>query len=500
LVQILKHKDPAFISILFGSGILVCGTISIFVFRKIFIKQTMYLCVLGMSFVTFVLINNEPVISNFYLIFLVIFILSLYQDYRPVILMSIISIFIGAHFYHYEERLNYTYHKGDFSYFLFTLSVTFLVAFLQIRYSRAVERDDNAKKEEVRKDNEQQILALINSMPDLIYIQDSTGRFIEMNQYAKDLFKLKNNEYRNKHLDELFSQNEWFRNFQNCFSNDEISWEKGIPHRFELDLLIGNQFSATFDIIKVPTFFADGSRKHLLVIGRNITEQKKANDLILRSEKLAVVGELAAGVAHEIRNPLTSIKGFIQLADQIGEFDRHYVQIMLSEISRIESIVSEYLSLAKPNQNSPKSLQNIDTLIRNVITLFESQTNLRNITIHSELDHSYQIMCNPNEIKQVLINIFQNAIEAIGSNGDIYIYLKNVPDSGVEIIFIDNGSGIEKERLKKIGEPFFSTKEKGTGLGLLTSNRIIEKHNGSIKINSEVNKGTEVRVFLPTSS
>ncbi|MDF2788670.1 MAG: sensor histidine kinase [Neobacillus sp.] len=166
---------------------------------------------------------------------------------------------------------------------------------------------------------------------------------------------------------------------------------------------------------------------------------------------------------------------------------------------RIESIVSEYLSLAKPNQNSPKSLQNIETLVRNVITLFESQTNLRNITIHSELDNSYQIMCNPNEIKQVLINIFQNAIEAIGSNGDIFIYLKNISEDGVEIIFIDNGCGIEEERLKRIGEPFFSTKEKGTGLGLLTSNRIIEKHGGTIEITSEVNKGTEVRVFLPTS-
>jgi signal transduction histidine kinase len=134
-----------------------------------------------------------------------------------------------------------------------------------------------------------------------------------------------------------------------------------------------------------------------------------------------------------------------------------------------------------------------------MITLFESQTNLKNIMIHSKLDHSYQIMCNPNEIKQVLINIFQNAIEAIGSNGDIFISVKNIFEDGVEIIIIDNGCGIEKERLKKIGEPFFSTKEKGTGLGLLTSNRIIEKHNGTIKINSEVNKGTEVRVFLSTS-
>jgi two-component system, sporulation sensor kinase A len=499
LVQILKDKDPLFISILFGSGILVCGTISIFVYKKIFIEQTMYLCVLGMSFVTFVLIDNEPVIANFYLIFLVIFILSLYQDYRPVILMSTLSIFIGAHFYKYEDRLNYTYREGDFSYFLFTLSVTFLVAFLQIRYSRAVERNDNAQKEEVRKDNEQQILALINSMPDLIYIQDSTGRFIEMNEYAKDLFKLKDIDYRNKQLDELFFENVWFRNFHNCFANDEISWEKGTPYRFELDLSIGDGFSAIFDIIKVPTFNTDGSRKNLLVIGRNITEQKKASDLLLRSEKLAVVGELAAGVAHEIRNPLTSIKGFIQLANQVREFNPDYVQIMLSEIVRIESIVSEYLSLAKPNQNSPKSLQHMDHLVRNVVTLFESQTNLRNIMIHSELDQSYQIMCNPNEIKQVLINIFQNAIEAIGSNGDIFIYLRNVPESGVEIIFIDNGCGIEEERLKKIGEPFFSTKEKGTGLGLLTSNRIIEKHNGTIKITSEVNKGTEVRVFLPTS-
>ncbi|WP_139339610.1 ATP-binding protein [Bacillus dakarensis] len=498
VVQILKHKDPVFISILFGSGILVCGTITIFVYRKLFIKQTMYLCVLGMSFVTFVLIDNEPVISNFYLIFLVIFILSLYHDYRPIILMGIISIFIGAHFYKYGERLNYFYQKGDFFYFLFTLSVTFIVAFLQIRYSRAVQRYDDAKKEEVKKDNEQQILALINSMPDLIYIQDGAGRFIEMNQYAKSLFKLEDIDYRNKHLDDLFSQNEWFRNFQDCFSNDEISWEKGIPYRFELDISIEDQYSATFDMMKVPTFFADGRKKNLLVIGRDITEQKKAFDLFLKSEKLSVVSELAAGVAHEIRNPLTSIKGFMQLAKQNGDFNSQHVEIMLSEIVRMESIVSEYLTLAKPHHNTPKSRQNIDTLVRNVITLFESQANLKNITIRSELNRTNQIMCNPGEIKQVFINIFQNAIEAIESNGEIFINLKNSKD-GVEIIFIDNGCGIEKDRLMKIGEPFFSTKEKGTGLGLLTSNRIIENHNGTIKIESVVNKGTKVTVFIPTS-
>lgn len=236
-----------------------------------------------------------------------------------------------------------------------------------------------------------------------------------------------------------------------------------------------------------------------MVIGRNITEQKKAQDLLIKSEKLAIVGELAAGVAHEIRNPLTSIKGFMQLANQNGKFDPDYVQIMLSEISRMESIVSEYLSLAKPNQNAPMSLQNMDTLVGNVVTLFESQTNLKNITIHSNLEQSHQIMCNANELKQVFINILQNAIEAIEKTGDIYVSVKNIFGEGVEIIFRDNGCGIEQERLKKIGEPFFSTKEKGTGLGLLTSNRIIEKHNGTIQITSEVNKGTEVRIFLPTN-
>ena len=416
-VQVIKHKDPVFIGILFGSGILVCGALSIFVFKKLFIKQTMYLCVMGMSLVTIVLIDNEPVISNFYLIFLVIFILTLYHDYRPIILMTILSIFIGAHYYQYGDRLNYVYREGDFSYFLFTLSVTFIVAFLQIRYSRAVERADDAKKEEVKKDNEEQILALINSMPDLIYIQDGAGRFIEINQYAKALFKLEDIDYRDKHLDELFAKNEWFKHFQTCFSNDEIAWEKGMPYRFELDLSIENHFSAVFDIMKVPTFFADGSRKNLLVIGRDITEQKKSYDLFLKSEKLAVVSELAAGVAHEIRNPLTSIKGFMQLVDQGGEFKRDYVQVMLSEISRMESIVSEYLSLAKPNENSPKSLQPIDTLVRNVMTLFESQANLKNIMIHSEIEHSNQILCNPNEIKQVFINILQAGLAGMGSTG-----------------------------------------------------------------------------------
>jgi PAS domain S-box-containing protein len=230
----------------------------------------------------------------------------------------------------------------------------------------------------------------------------------------------------------------------------------------------------------------------LVVVARDYTKRRKAEDAIRKTERLSVVGQLAAGVAHEIRNPLTSIKGFVQLLQHSP-----YTNLILSEIHKLESMVGEFLTLAKPPSPEIK-IVNVKSLLQQTISLYESQALLQNIEIVQQFgDDVPAIHGDENKIKQVVMNILQNSIDAMPNGGTIFIQLFRYDDTSIKICFIDQGIGISEERLKYIGEPYFSNKEKGIGLGLLICEKIIREHGGILRIESRINKGTTVQVILP---
>jgi PAS domain S-box-containing protein len=230
---------------------------------------------------------------------------------------------------------------------------------------------------------------------------------------------------------------------------------------------------------------------------RDITDRKQAQELLIRTEKLSIAGELAAGIAHEIRNPVTTVKGFLQLL-QNGAMEKEiYYDIMASEIARIELILSELLMLAKP-QAVHFERKNISLLIKDVVTLLDAQAHMNNVQIITEFDSDELFLkCEQNQLKQVCINFIKNAIEAMPNGGKLVIQVKNINKEELFIYFIDQGSGIPNHILSKLGQPFYTTKEKGTGLGFMISKRIIENHKGSVAISSVENKGTTIVVRLP---
>ena len=247
----------------------------------------------------------------------------------------------------------------------------------------------------------------------------------------------------------------------------------------------------------IPFFGIDGECRHFFNTTRDITERKQNEDLLMKTEKLSVIGELAASIAHEIRNPLTSIKGFIQFLQPEILGNVVFTDIMLSELERINFIVSELLVLAKPQNLHVKPIL-LHSMIENVVMFLEPEANLKSIKMIKELKNpSVAINCEENQLKQVFINIMKNSLDATSENGEISIQSKLLNDKEVLIRFSDNGCGIPKELLVRLGEPFYTTKEKGTGLGLLVSNKIIKDHHGSINIRSEINKGTIVDITLP---
>lgn len=228
----------------------------------------------------------------------------------------------------------------------------------------------------------------------------------------------------------------------------------------------------------------------------DITERKKTEELIHKSDKLSVVGQMAAGVAHEIRNPLTSLKGFVQLMKAKNQ-DAQYLDIMLSELDRINYIVSEFMVIAKP-QVIQFQMKDLRKIFQDVIPLLDTQAILNNIQIKLQIRGQVPwIHCDENQLKQVFINVLKNAIESMPDGGEIWIKIKRSSNDKVQVSFIDQGVGISEERLARLGEPFYTTKEKGTGLGLMVCYKIIEMHYGMMKIKSRLREGTTVTITLP---
>ena len=268
-------------------------------------------------------------------------------------------------------------------------------------------------------------------------------------------------------------------------------------HHIEYKMMRLDQSVFYFEVSCLAITF-DG-KNAVLALGTDITERKEiTSQYVQKSEKMAMLGQMSAGIAHEIRNPLTAIKGFIQLLKS-DDKKNEYLEIVLSEIERINTIVGEFLFLAKPTADVFQK-KNIKNIINDVVTFINAQSNLYNTQIYTMMEDSIpMIYCEENRLKQVFLNLLQNSIEAMPNGGIIAITVKMMEGEQISIQIADQGMGIEEERLATLGEPFYTTKEKGTGLGLMTCYKIIEEgHRGRMSIDSTVGKGTTVQIILPS--
>ncbi len=264
------------------------------------------------------------------------------------------------------------------------------------------------------------------------------------------------------------------------------------------ELRVRHQSGHPVELLVTPApIYIAGNMVGCYIISKDITEQKRKDELLMKSEKLSIAGQLAAGIAHEIRNPLTAIKGFVQLMGRSETYIPQYLQIIREEMERIELIIRELLMLAKPQAIQMKQ-ENLRVLIDEVILLIKAQAILQNIEIRlNPADQICFIRCDANQIKQVFINFLKNAIEAMPQGGVIQVNIGISTDNEAVVQIKDQGHGISEEQLRMIGEPFYSTKEAGTGLGMLVSHKIIENHAGRIRISSHLDFGTTIVVTLP---
>ncbi|PEW82793.1 PAS domain-containing sensor histidine kinase [Bacillus cereus] len=373
----------------------------------------------------------------------------------------------------------------------------------------AISRDISERKRAERelqqlhqqlKDSEMKYRALIEQANDAVYVVELNEdqvptQFVEVNPVGCKRFGYSREELLSIPFFNIVSQNSpmiikvlaKIKEGQSFFTlQDEYTFPTGKTIITEFSIRI----------------FSLNGKNVFLSISRDITERLKTEELLRKSEKLAVVGQLSTAIAHEIRNPLTAMKGFMYLLKSTeNKNNEYYIDIVLSEIERIDSITNEFMVLAKPQALDIKT-NDLNVLMRQIVMILQPQAMMNNIQITTEFtsDTSF-ILCEGNQLKQVFINILKNAIEASPIGGEVLIQIEYIPDiNQVNIRFIDYGCGIEKERLPYLGEPFYSIKENGIGLGLMICYKIIEKHQGKIFIESEVGKETTVNINLPIST
>ncbi|MCL5677567.1 MAG: ATP-binding protein [Firmicutes bacterium] len=238
----------------------------------------------------------------------------------------------------------------------------------------------------------------------------------------------------------------------------------------------------------------------VVCLAHDVTEHRKMQEHLKQVEKLAVVGELAAGAAHEIRNPLTAVRGFIQLMSgrqASGAADREYVDLILGEIDRIDSILEDLLTLARPTSPN-RRLVDLHHILDEVIFLIKAKEIAKGVHIHREwAAAASSTWIDPRQMKQVFLNVLQNAVEAMEGQGDIVVGTSLTPQGEVVVTCRDSGPGIAADVLPRIFDPFFTTKDTGTGLGLAVTFRIVQAHGGRVEAESQAGLGTSFRVTLP---
>ncbi|TDL86199.1 HAMP domain-containing histidine kinase [Vibrio vulnificus] len=219
---------------------------------------------------------------------------------------------------------------------------------------------------------------------------------------------------------------------------------------------------------------------------------------IQQAKQLNSVGQLAATIAHEIRNPITVVKGFAQLLDQekeLNETEKFYVQTMLTELEYTQVIINDYLSLAKPQTDNVQVIP-LNDEIQKISDLLSSFANNRNIGFLLDFRDDLHINMNPIELKQILVNIMKNGIESMNNPGFIKVETEQ-ERTMAKIRITDTGIGLSKKQLEILGTPFYSLKDRGTGIGLTVCYSIVQKYKGKIVVQSEVNKGTSFTIYLP---
>lgn len=334
--------------------------------------------------------------------------------------------------------------------------------------------------------------AVLENMGEAVIVVDEKMKVTIFNKASENLFKTKVGEIINKDLSDLSS--EIFLSLSDYCKDDNKDCAD-----VTIDTKIGNE--KKYLNLNFTRNQDDTRRDNYIIVINDLTESRRLEEESKRKEKLSAMGELASGVAHEIRNPINAIGMIAQRLDKEFKVEKdseeyHSITSLLrNEVTRINKIITQFLSYAKPLALQFKKIDS-KNFFDDIYRLFVDQAKSKGAMLKKLSDDSFEMTVDPELLKQSLMNLLQNAIDAVYSNGTIEInYFKKENDLIIEVA--DNGKGIPENIKTKIFDLYFTTKPEGTGLGLSIVQKIIAEHNGTIEVFSEVNKFTKFKITIP---
>ena len=337
---------------------------------------------------------------------------------------------------------------------------------------------------------------VVERMPVGLVALDGNGRVISFNQAAEATLRLSSDQVTGRTASEVLP-----RQVLDLVAALKDSTRTAIGKEFDCSFRDGRL--VPLDVTLSSLKGEDGTDWGTIILCRDLTEVQNLKREVETTRRLASLGRLAAGVAHEIRNPLSSIKGFATyFRDRYRDNpeDQKTSEVMIQEVDRLNRVISQLLEFARPPviQKKRASLQ---SLIQRSLKMIERQTSAKGIQVLSELPSDIQdVDLDPDGINQVLLNLYLNAIEAMEQGGTLTVSLSKKESSPwVKLTVTDTGAGISREDLEHVFDPYFTTKQTGTGLGLAIVHKIIEAHRGEVRAESEVGRGTTVSVLLPAA-
>lgn len=331
-------------------------------------------------------------------------------------------------------------------------------------------------------ESQEETASILESMTDCFYAIDRDWQFTYINRAGEIAFGKSRDELLGKKITEVFKLNHTAL----LHYHEVMSEKRSVTFEIVSEML-GNKW---MEISLYPR------ESGLTCYFQDITSRKIAEDEIARLDRLHLVGQLAAGIGHEIRNPMTTVRGYLQLLGAKPDYaaQKSTFELMISELDRANAIITEFLSLAQLKQTELKS-QNLNDILNNLYPLLEADAFIQNKQICFIPGETPNLELNGKEISQLVLNLTRNGLEAMRERGCLTVksYLQ---DDKVVLAIADEGCGIPPENISKVGTPFFTTKDNGTGLGLATCYKIAESHNAKIHIDSS-SRGTTFFIFFP---
>lgn len=363
------------------------------------------------------------------------------------------------------------------------------MSFITTFSSQLASAIENAKLFEQISFAEAELENIFSSITDMVYITDLDCIIRNVNRSVVEKFGVPKEKIIGEKCYKFFhGVNEpWF----NCPHTKVLATKKSYMEEHD-DPYLGGTFLTSCS----PILDAAGNIFGTVHIVRDITELKNIRERLVSAERMAALGEVAAKVAHEIRNPLVSVGGFaMRLEKKLDGSLKEYASIINTEVKTLESKLKDILGFVRETRLS-KTDTNINDLLNGIIQLLDSDAKERNIVIETKFGEIAGVSIDPDRIREAFMNILTNAIQAIVSSGNISVTTYMSKDFVVAEIR-DTGTGIDEKDIPFIFDPFYTTKTYGTGLGLAITHRIIEEHHGKIEVESKPGEGTVMKVYLP---